>query len=95
LFDLFGEGVFDHLALVFKSGNVDTISPGADRTIYDFNFNTFFVTSLDLTMPYNLMGTFDMTDIFDGYGISHISTWTRAPTFDHITTTVSEPRVSL
>jgi hypothetical protein len=42
LFDLFGEGVFDHLALVFKSSNVDTISPGADRTIYDFNLILFF-----------------------------------------------------
>jgi hypothetical protein len=95
LFDLFGEGVFDHLALVFKSGNVDTTTPGADWTIYDFNFNTLFGGGLDLTMPYNLKGTFDMTDIFDGHGISHISTWARDPTFDNTTTTVSEPRASL
>gem|GEM_PF-5752534 len=95
LFDLFGEGVFDHLALVFKSGNVDTTTPGADWKIYDFNFNTLLGGGLDLTMPYNLKDTFDMTDTFDGHDIFHISAWARDPTFDNITTTVSEPRASL
>lgn len=95
LFDLFGEGVFDHLAITFKSGNVDTSTPGPDWAIYDFNFNTLFGGGLDLSMPYNLGGSFDMTDVFDGHGISHISVWARDPSFEDIPPPrIPEPKVS-
>jgi len=81
LFDLFGEGVFDHLALVFKTGNVDDTEKGPDFAIYDFNFNTLLGGGLDLTSPYNLGGSFDLGTTFGDKGISHISVWARDPEF--------------
>jgi len=81
LFDLFGEGVFDHLAIVFKTGNVDDTLKGPDFAIYDFNFNTLLGGGLDLTVPYNLGGSFDLGTTFGGKGISHISVWARDPEF--------------
>ncbi len=104
LFDLFGEGVFDHLALVFKTGNVCEREPGergkpdcergSNFAIYDFNFNTLLGGGLDLSSPYNLGGTFDLGSTFDGKGISHISVWARDPEFSDITR-ISEPRSML
>ncbi len=96
LFDFFGEGVFDHLAIVFKSGNVDQETSGPDWAIYDFNFNTLFNGALDLTMPYNLGGSFDMGTVFDGHGISHISVWARDPEFTSvIITEIPEPKSTM
>ncbi len=92
LFDLFGEGVFDHLAFVFKTGNVDDTDKGSDFAIYDFNFNTLLGGGLDLTMPYNLGGTFDLGTTFGDKGISHISVWARDPVFFK---NIPEPNSSL
>lgn len=104
LFELFGEGVFDHLAFVFKTGNVcereegDKGKPDCDKgsnfAIYDFNFNTLLGGGLDLSLPYNLGGTFDLGATFDGKGISHISVWARDPEFTEITR-IPEPRSML
>ncbi|GAA0809934.1 hypothetical protein GCM10009111_00070 [Colwellia asteriadis] len=91
LFDLFGDGVFDHLALVFKTGNVcekeegekgkPDCEKGSNFAIYDFNFNILLGGGLDLSMPYNLGGAFDLDTAFGGKGISHISVWARDPAF--------------
>jgi hypothetical protein len=89
LFDLFGDGFFDHLAFVFKGGN-DGFS------IYDFDFNMInedLGGPLDLEVPYILSGTFN--GMLLGNAISHISIYAHDPVPEDITTTVSEPRASL
>ena len=85
--ELFGEGVFDHLALVFKSG--------PEFAVFDFNFQG---SPLNLEVPYNLGGTFDVSDVFENSqgmpkGISHISVWARDPA--SITTEMPEPKSTM
>ncbi|ALO35641.1 hypothetical protein CMT41_13660 [Colwellia sp. MT41] len=86
--ELFGEGVFDHLALVFKSTN--------EFVVYDFNFKS---GPLNLEVPYNLGGTFDMSNVFqnkkgESQGISHISVWARDPA-GFTTTEMPEPKSTM
>ncbi|RHW74711.1 hypothetical protein [Colwellia sp. RSH04] len=79
LFPLFGNGFFDHLAFIFKAG--------PEFIVYDFNFNIIkneLGGGIDLTVPYNMSGTFDMTDTFGKTAISHISVWARDPIFEDI-----------
>ncbi len=85
LYDLFGTGVFDHLALQFKSSTPKSFA------IYDFNFNELLGGSLDLNSPYNLYGTYDLSETFSGRDISHIGVWARDPEISE----VSEPRSTL
>ncbi|WP_019028593.1 hypothetical protein [Colwellia piezophila] len=89
---LFGEGVFDHLAIVFKSGD--------GFAVFDFNFNAITIggQGLSLELPYNLAGTFDMSGVFQSdhgnpQGISHISVWARDPAFT--TTEIPEPKSTM
>jgi len=92
--DLFGKGFFDHLAFVFKSGNVAG-DGGSDFAIYDFNFNDIFAANPDaLTVPHNFWGTFDLGDTFDNHGISHVSMHVRDP-LSGTPTEISEPSASL
>ena len=86
--ELFGEGVFDHLALVFKAGN--------EFAVFDFNFQG---GPLNLEVPYNLGGTFDVSDVFENSqgmpkGISHISVWARDPA-GFTTTEMPEPKSTM
>jgi hypothetical protein len=105
--ELLGDGVFDHLALVFKTGNVcheyavdkpnkcidDEKSP--EFAIYDFDFGTLLGNAA-LEFPYNLGGSFDLSNTFHGTALSHFSVWVRDPAFDDITTrTISEPSANL
>ena len=83
LFPLFGNGFFDHLAFIFKAG--------PEFIVYDFNFNIIkneLGGGIDLTVPYNLSGSFDMRDTFGKTAISHISVWARDPS---LFTVVPEP----
>jgi len=124
LTELLGDGFFDHLAFVIKTGNVchpvddpHLLEPGTDTNsdnnecrdnlegpqfaIYDFNFRDIFKNlGLDddgvidaLQSPYNLGGTFNVSDIFHNKQvISHISVWVRDPSY---AIEVPEPRASL
>ena len=95
LFPLFGDGFFDHLAFVIKTGNVDGESKGGEFAIYDFDFNIIsneLGGGIDLTVPYNLSGNFDLGNTFGGKGISHISVWARDPL---LVNKIPEPSINL
>jgi len=85
---VFGNGFFDHLAIIFKGG--------PEFAVYDFDFNMINAelgNNLDLTVPYNLSGTFNMEATFGNTAISHVSLWARDPAGEDVT--ISEPSVRL
>jgi len=76
---------------------------GPQFAIYNFDFAAIFEGMLGseaaataaLQFPYNLGGTFDVSNTFHGADISHISVWARDPSSDITTTTISEPNAKL
>jgi len=88
--DLFGKGFFDHLAFVFKAGS-EFVVYDFDFTIIEMELEAFYEgLDVDLTVPYNLSGTFN----WEGqHGISHISLYAHDPVL--VDNEIPEPKSAL
>jgi len=77
--ELLGEATFDHLAFTVKAGTAFAIYDFDFGYIFDYELSNFGNSALNNLTPYEISGTFDVSDDFDGKNISHINIWARDP----------------